>query len=67
MNIKQLDKRTLSKAVTVWDEPGTKFESQYGTVKYIDWCHLESRRMNNNGGNTLVCREPKGLVAICRP
>jgi hypothetical protein len=67
MNIKQLDKRTYNKAVTVWEDPKNRLESQWGTITYQEWCIKESRRMNNNGGDTLVCREPKGLVAICRP
>lgn len=67
MNIKQLEKRTYNKAVTVWEESTKRLESQWGTITYLDWCIKESRRMNKNGGDTLVCREPKGLVAICRP
>jgi hypothetical protein len=65
--IKKLTKRTYEKAVTVWESPTLNMHTQWGTLPYVEWCQKESRRMNACGGNTLVCQEPEGLVAICRP
>lgn len=67
MKIKILEKRTLEKAITIWEESTRKVSSQWGELSYLDWCIKESKRMNQNGANTLVCQEPKGNIAICRP
>jgi hypothetical protein len=63
-SIKHLD---MHRAVTVWTDPNEKLLSQWGLITYADWCLNESRRMNACGGDVLVCQEPEGQIAICRP
>jgi hypothetical protein len=57
----------MNRAVTVWEEPGNELLSQWGKITYAEWCQLESKRMNSQGANTIVCQEPDGKIAICRP
>lgn len=67
--IKDIDSRpmNMNKALTIWEPSNSKIISQWGEITYEDWCIKESARMNANGGDTLVCREPKGYIAVCRP
>lgn len=64
---KTLQHRDMNRAVTVWEDPSQKVLSQWGNIPYADWCQNESRRMNACGANTIVCQEPEGKIAICRP
>lgn len=64
---KSIQHRDMTKAVTVWEAPETKVLSQWGQIPYEIWCQNESKRMNSCGANTIVCQEPEGKIAICRP
>ena len=54
------------KNITVWGEPKSMLQSQYGNVTFREWCDREVVRMRANGGQYVVV-ERYGMVAIARP
>jgi len=61
-------KQTLDtrKNITVWGDPKSMLQSQYGNVTYREWCLCEVVRMCANGGQAVVV-EMGGMVAVARP
>jgi hypothetical protein len=48
---------------TVWGNPNSQLQSQFGYVSYAKWCELEAARMNRNGAKVKVVWD-QGLVCI---
>ncbi len=52
-------------SITHYENPKFKLDSQWGRITYLEWCELESARLNAAGAHTsLGWRD--GYVAIVR-
>jgi len=57
--------KTKEKRITIWGNPETPLQSQWGTVTYKTWCQNEMMRINALGGNASVV-ERDGMIAVSR-
>lgn len=44
------------KNITEWDRIDSSIDSQWGKLKYGDWCEKEAARMRAKGGTAIVVR-----------
>jgi hypothetical protein len=54
------------KAVTVFDDPKTIVESQYGKITYREWCERERDRINKRGDGVQIVERKDGCIALLR-
>lgn len=55
-----MDKKK-KKQLTMWDNPTSRLNSQYGNIGYLDWCQREAERI---GKGALVEKRDDGLVCL---
>ena len=51
--------------LTIWGDPESPLKSQYGEIRYEDWCKHEVTRIRKAGGDAVVGRW-QGFVAVQR-
>ena len=54
------------KALTLFTDPDEPLVSQYGTLRYEDWCQREIKRIRKSGGDATMLRNARGQVAVGR-
>ena len=66
MKFKAKDPRFHMDNITIWGGPEELLPSQWGTIRYGDWCRKEAARIRSNGGRAHV-KELLDSVAIIKP
>lgn len=51
--------------ITIWDHPGSRMFTQWGSLRYEDWCAREVERIKAMGQWAKVI-ERNGNVAVAR-